>query len=136
MPFRRPNKHEACGATNRNGEPCKNWPARTSRSRKRRCRFHGGVSLQGMAHPGYQHGLRSRALCDLAVYLHRGAQIERLDYIAMHELYKLKRRELYALLRAIADARWEALPDDGVRPSFLCLGKMTCPKWGGSTGTC
>jgi hypothetical protein len=33
----------------------------------------------------------------------------------MHELCKLKRRELYALLQAVADARWEALPDEGVR---------------------
>src|SRR5262245_10476303 len=111
MPFPRPNAHEACGATNRHGEPCKNWPARMSTSAKRRCRFHGGHSRQGMAHPGYQHGLRSRALRDLAAYLHRRAQIDRVDYIAMHELCKLKRRELYALLKAVAEARWEALPD-------------------------
>ena len=105
MPVPRPTPEQACGARNRNGEPCKNWPARTSRSRKRRCRFHGGASLQGMAHPGYQHGFRSRALRDLAVCLHRGAQIECIDYMAMHDLCKLKRRELYALLQAVADAR-------------------------------
>jgi hypothetical protein len=64
-----------------------------------------------MAHPGYVHGLRSRALRDLAAYLHRGAEIDCIDYLTMHELCKRKRRELYALLKAIADARWEALPD-------------------------
>jgi hypothetical protein len=98
-----------------------------STSAKRRCRFHGGHSRQGMAHPGYQHGLRSRALRDLATYLHRGAQIDRIDYLAMHQLCQLKRRELYALLKAIAEARREALPDEGVRLPSL-LGQETYPR--------
>jgi hypothetical protein len=59
--------------------------------------------------------LRSRALRDLAAHLHRGAQIERLDYLALRELCKRKRRELHALLKAIAEARREAMADEDAR---------------------
>jgi hypothetical protein len=45
----------ACAARTRAGHPCRQ-PA----MRNGRCRQHGGLSLRGLAHPGFKHGRRSR----------------------------------------------------------------------------
>lgn len=49
-----------CGAKNRRGGKCTLPPMPNGR-----CRFHGGMSLVGPAHPGYKHGRRSILLKDI-----------------------------------------------------------------------
>src|SRR5439155_488514 len=78
-----PDASQACGARNRHGEPCKNWPARRSRGVRRRCRFHGGHSLRSIAHPGYTHGYRSRVLREVAEILQKGAVLSFWDDIVL-----------------------------------------------------
>lgn len=46
-----------CGAKTRKGTPCKNPPMANGR-----CRFHGGKSLGGIAHPNFKHGRYSKYL--------------------------------------------------------------------------
>jgi hypothetical protein len=55
-----------CGARTRSGLPCKNSPLLGGVGQ--RCKFHGGMSLTGAAHPNWKHGkctkeerLRSKA---------------------------------------------------------------------------
>jgi len=48
-----------CGAKTRKGTPCKNPPLENGR-----CRFHGGKSLGGVAHPNFKHGRYSKYLND------------------------------------------------------------------------
>ena len=47
---------QTCGAKTRKGHPCPSRPVKN----RRRCRMHGGASLQGEAHPRFKHGLYSR----------------------------------------------------------------------------
>lgn len=47
-----------CGARNRSGGTCKNAPTHGGI----RCRFHGGTSPRGAAHPAYKHGRYSKYL--------------------------------------------------------------------------
>jgi hypothetical protein len=51
-------RHPRCGARNRQGEPCRNAPS-MGRSR---CRFHGGHTPVGAAHPRFRTGRYSRYL--------------------------------------------------------------------------
>ena len=55
-----------CGAKTRLGSPCRNPPLIGGAGQK--CKFHGGMSLTGAAHPNWRHGkctkdarLRSKA---------------------------------------------------------------------------
>jgi len=55
-----------CGARTRSGMTCKNAPLLGGAGQ--RCKFHGGMSLTGAAHPNWKHGrctkearLRSKA---------------------------------------------------------------------------
>src|SRR5712691_7297138 len=91
MPFLQPDASQACGARNRHGEPCKNWPARQSRGVRRRCRFHGGHSLRSIAHPGYTHGYRSRVLREVAEILQKGAVLSFWDNIVLTKQVREKR---------------------------------------------
>jgi hypothetical protein len=50
------NNKSICGAKNRKGEPCKNSPIRG----RNRCKFHGGSSPRGLAHPRTKHMKYSR----------------------------------------------------------------------------
>lgn len=103
MPVPQPTPEQACGATNRQGKPCKNWPAHRSTGVKRRCRFHGGHSLQGLAHPGYRHGFRSRSLRALGEIVRRGELISIGRASVLTRLVQAKRSELVTLASAIAD---------------------------------
>lgn len=47
-----------CNATTRAGTPCKKWAERG----RTRCKFHGGKSRAGWAHPGYVDGRYSTDL--------------------------------------------------------------------------
>jgi hypothetical protein len=56
-----------CGARTRSGAACKNAPLLGGVGQ--RCKFHGGMSLAGAAHPNWKHGkctkaarLRSKAI--------------------------------------------------------------------------
>lgn len=98
MPFLQPDASQSCGARNRHGEPCKNWPARQSRSLQRRCRFHGGYSLQGMAHPGFTHGKRTRGLREVFAKFRAAQDMSWLDMLRLTALVREKRAELVALV--------------------------------------
>lgn len=50
-----PPDHAICGAKNRQGYPCGNAPLANGR-----CRFHGGLSLKGVASPTFKHGRYSK----------------------------------------------------------------------------
>jgi hypothetical protein len=103
MSFPRPDAQEACGARNRHGEPCKNWPSRYSHSLKRRCRFHGGQSLEGTAHPGFTHGTRTRGLREVAAKLRAAHDMSWLDHVRLTALVRAKRAELVALVLTIEE---------------------------------
>ncbi len=45
-----------CGAKTRCGAPCRNLAVR----HMKRCRMHGGKSLDGIAHPNYKHACYSK----------------------------------------------------------------------------
>lgn len=47
---------QLCGAKTRSGKPCQNAPIAGAK----RCKFHGGKSLGGIASPTYVHGRRSK----------------------------------------------------------------------------
>lgn len=54
-----------CGAhSRRTGEPCKNFPIKG----RDRCKFHGGKSPMGIAHPNFKSGKLSRYLPDRLVH--------------------------------------------------------------------
>lgn len=103
MPFPQPDESQACGAMNRQGEPCKNWPARRSTGVQRRCRFHGGHSLKGTVHPGFKHGYRSRSLRELGAFLDRMARISIFDAFRLTALVREKRAELVALVLTLEE---------------------------------
>ena len=115
MSFSRPDEHQACGATNRHGGPCKNWPARRSGGVKRRCRFHGGHSLTGMAHPGYKHGYRSRITRELGEVFHRQARFDLQEAVHLNTLVREKRAELIALVRTIEEIKLEGMTNAEIR---------------------
>jgi len=103
MSFPWPDEHQACGATNRHGEPCKNWPSRRSRSLRRRCRFHGGHSLQGITHPGFTHGKRTRGLREVFAQFRAAQDMSWVDMLRLTALVRAKRAELVALVLTIEE---------------------------------
>jgi hypothetical protein len=105
MSFPRPDAHQTCGATNRHGQPCKNWPARQSRSLKRRCRFHGGHSPHGLAHPRFRHGRRTRALREVAAQFRAAGDLSWEDLYQVTKLVREKRAELVALVCTIEEMK-------------------------------
>ena len=125
MPFLQPDASQACGARNRHGEPCKNWPARQSRSLKRRCRFHGGHSLRSIAHPGYTHGYRSRVLREVAEILQKGAVLSFWDDIVLTKQVREKRAELVALVRTIEELKMADRTEAEIR-AYLGLPLSPC----------
>lgn len=54
------NGKQICGATNRNGQPCRKLPS----VGKNRCKLHGGHSLAGKDHPRYTNGRYIRSFVD------------------------------------------------------------------------
>jgi hypothetical protein len=50
-PCKQSHPMQECGARTRAGGKCKGKPMRN-----RRCRMHGGASLDGYSHPNYKHG--------------------------------------------------------------------------------
>jgi hypothetical protein len=125
MPIPRPTPEQACGARNRHGEPCKNWPARISTSVKRRCRFHGGRSITGMVHPSWRHGYRSRLFRELGEMVQKGARFSMEDAILLTRLVRDKRAELTALVRAIEGIKMESMTDAEIR-AYLGLPLSPC----------
>ena len=125
MPFLQPDASQACGARNRHGEPCKNWPARRSRGVRRRCRFHGGHSLRSIAHPGYTHGYRSRVLREVAEILQKGAVLSFWDDIVLTKQVREKRAELVALVRTIDELKMADRTDGEIR-AYLGLPLSPC----------
>ena len=125
MPFLHPDASQACGARNRHGEPCKNWPARQSRSLKRRCRFHGGHSLRGTVHPGFKHGYRSRVLREVAEILQKGAVLSFWDDIVLTKQVREKRAELVALVRTIEELKMADRTEAEIR-AYLGLPLSPC----------
>ena len=125
MPFLQPDASQACGARNRHGEPCKNWPARQSRSLKRRCRFHGGHSLRGTVHPGFKHGYRSRVLREVRELFHRWAMFSLGDLVRLTALVRDKRAEFVALVRTIEELKMADRTEAEIR-AYLGLPLSPC----------
>ena len=109
MPFLHPDATHACGALNRHGEPCKNWPARRSTGVQRRCRFHGGHSLKGTVHPGFTHGYRSRVLREVAAIMQKGAVMSLWEALVVSEQVRAKRAELVALVYTIEAIKMQGM---------------------------
>lgn len=50
------NTNKTCGAKTRSGSPCRNHPV----AGKKRCRMHGGASVEGENHWNYKHGFHTK----------------------------------------------------------------------------
>jgi hypothetical protein len=125
MPFLPPDASQACGAMNRHGEPCRNWPARRSTGVRRRCRFHGGHSLKGRAHPGFTHGYRSRVLREVAEIWQKGAVFSLWEAIVLTEQVREKRAELVALVHTLEEIKMAGMTNAELR-AYLRLPLSPC----------
>ena len=70
---------------------------------KRRCRFHGGHSLEGIAHPRFTHGKRTRGLREVFAKIRAAADLSWYDMLRLSALVRQKRAELVALVLTIEE---------------------------------